>query len=101
MFTITNVTIYPANLGKLKAFASIEIDSAFVVKGIRIIDGANGLFIAMPASKGSDGNYYDDCFPITQKAREDITEAVLSVYESEEQEPEPKKTTAKKSYKKK
>ena len=83
MFTITNVSIYPINKedSNLKAFATLEIDSAFVVKGIRIIEGKNGLFVVMPSHKGDDGEYYDDAFPITKKAHEDVNEAILAMYE--------------------
>lgn len=97
MFTITNVSIYPSQSNtSLKAFATLEIDSAFVVKGIRIIEGKQGLFVAMPSHKGDDGEYYDDAFPITKKAREDINEAILAMYEEETADSKPKK-----SYKKK
>lgn len=97
MFTITNVTIYPSQSNTtLKAFATLEIDSAFVVKGIRIIEGKSGLFVAMPSHKGDDGEYYDDAFPITKKAREDINEAILAMYEEETAEKNPKKTYSKK-----
>lgn len=98
MFTITNVSIYPIsnNDSSLKAFATLEIDSAFVVKGIRIIEGKSGLFVAMPSHKGDDGNYYDDCFPITQKARDDVNEIVLSMYEEEAVDKKPKKSYSKK-----
>ena len=94
MFTITNVTIYPSQSNTtLKAFATLEIDSAFVVKGIRIIEGKTGLFVAMPSHKGDNGQYYDDCFPITKKAREDINEAILAMYEEETADSKPTKKT--------
>lgn len=94
MFTITNVSIYPINSdSNLKAFATLEIDSAFVVKGIRIIEGKQGLFVAMPSHKGDDGEYYDDAFPITKKAREDINEAILAMYEEEIADKKPGKKT--------
>lgn len=97
MFTITNVTIYPSQSNTtLKAFATLEIDSAFVVRGIRIIEGKNGLFVAMPSHKGEDGEYYDDAFPITKKACEDVNEAILAMYEEETAEKNPKKTYNKK-----
>ena len=98
MFTITNVSIYPINKedSNLKAFATLEIDSAFVVKGIKIIEGKSGLFVAMPAHKGEDGEYYDDAFPITTKAREDVNEAILAMYEEEIADKKPKKTYGKK-----
>lgn len=98
MFTITNVSIYPINNtdSNLKAFATLEIDSAFVVKGIRIIEGKSGLFVAMPSHKGDDGEYYDDAFPITKKAREDVNEAILAMYEEETADKKPKKRYSKK-----
>ena len=95
MFTITEVNIYTINKEDttLKAFATLEIDSAFVVKGIKIIEGKCGLFVAMPSHKGDDGQYYDDCFPITKKARDDINEAILAMYEEETAEKKPTKKT--------
>ena len=98
MFTITNVSIYPIsnNDSSLKAFATLEIDSAFVVKGIRIIEGKSGLFVAMPSHKGDDGEYYDDAYPITKKCREDVNEAILAMYEEETADKKPSKKTYKK-----
>lgn len=98
MFTITNVSIYPINNtdSNLKAFATLEIDSAFVVKGIRIIEGKSGLFVAMPSHKGDDGEYYDDAYPITKKAREDVNEAILAMYEEIADKKPTKKTYNKK-----
>ena len=108
MFTITNVSIYPIsnNDSTLKAFATLEIDSAFVIKGIRIIEGKSGLFVAMPSHKGEDGEYYDDAYPITKKAREDVNEAILAMYEEEVAETSnsakwQSTNTTKKSFKKK
>ena len=100
MFTITNVSIYPINKedSNLKAFATLEIDSAFVVKGIRIIEGKSGLFVAMPSHKGEDGEYYDDAYPLTKKAREDVNEAILTMYEEETADKNPKKSYNKKKY---
>ena len=98
MFTITNVSIYPINKedSNLKAFATLEIDSAFVVRGIRIIEGKNGLFVAMPSHKGDDGEYYDDAYPIVKKARKDVNEAILAMYEEEIADKKLKKTYGKK-----
>ena len=98
MFTITNVSIYPINKenSTLKAFATLEIDSVFVLKGIRIIEGKSGLFVAMPSHKGEDGEYYDDAYPITKKAREDVNEAILTMYEEETADKNPKKSYNKK-----
>ena len=45
--------------GKMRAVASITLDDEFVVHDIKIIDGQNGLFIAMPSKKMSDGAFRD------------------------------------------
>lgn len=64
---------------KIKGSASITIDECFVVKGIRIIEGSNGLFTAMP-SKNVNGEYKDICFPITAEARKIINDEILRAY---------------------
>lgn len=68
----------------LKANANITIDNSFVVKGIKVIEGKNGLFISMPNKKSVEGNYLDICFPITKEARKQINEAILEQYNKEE-----------------
>ena len=65
----------------LKAFASITIDDAVCITGIRIIEGKNGLFMSMPQSKDNDGEYHDIAFPITKEAREEIEASVLDAYD--------------------
>lgn len=81
---ITEVAIYPikGNSDKLKAFAAITIDSEFVIKGLKVINGNNGLFVAMPNEKGADGQYYDTAFPITADCRQYIVEKILEEYEA-------------------
>lgn len=66
----------------LKAFASITIDDAICITGIRIVEGKNGLFMSMPQSKDNEGEYHDVAFPITKEAREAIQDAVLDEYEA-------------------
>ena len=66
---------------KLKAFASFTIDGAFVVHDIKIIEGSNGNFIAMPSRQTPDGEYKDIAHPISSEVREVIQTAVLKEYE--------------------
>jgi stage V sporulation protein G len=70
--------------GKMKAIASITIDNAFVVRDIRVIEGQNGLFIAMPSRKTPEGEFRDIAHPITPEARELIQNAILGEYEKAE-----------------
>jgi stage V sporulation protein G len=74
------------NGGRMKAVASITFDDAFVVRGIRIIEGDKGLFIAMPSRKTREGTFKDIAHPITSEAREEIETAILSAYNSPESE---------------
>ncbi|MEI3604564.1 septation regulator SpoVG [Pseudogracilibacillus sp. SE30717A] len=71
--------------GKMRAIASITFDDEFVVHDVRIIDGNNGLFVAMPSKRTSDGEFRDIAHPINSKTREKIQVAVLKEYESREE----------------
>lgn len=68
---------------KLKAVASITIDECFVVHDIKIIEGQDGCFIAMPSRKTSEGEYKDIVHPINTETRELIIKIVLDAYEAE------------------
>ncbi len=82
---ITDVRVKKvAGEGKMRAVAAIVIDDAFVVRDLRVIEGQNGLFVAMPSRKSSDGEYRDIAHPITAEAREMIQSRVLKEYETAE-----------------
>jgi stage V sporulation protein G len=65
----------------MKAIASITIDNEFVVHDIRVIDGNNGMFVAMPSKRTPDGEFRDIAHPISSTTREKIQVAVLAEYE--------------------
>jgi stage V sporulation protein G len=64
----------------MRAIASITIDSEFVVHDIRVIDGNNGMFVAMPSKRTPDGEFRDIAHPISPVSREKIEAAVLEEY---------------------
>ena len=66
---------------KLKAVASITIDDCFAVHDIKIIDGSQGLFIAMPSRKTPDGTFKDIVHPLNTETREEIRDIILGEYE--------------------
>lgn len=68
---------------KLKAVASFTIDDAFVVHDVKIIEGSNGNFIAMPSKQAPSGEYRDIVHPLNTETREEISSAVLAAYEKE------------------
>ncbi len=69
------------NGGSTKAICDVTIDNQFVVKGFRIVEGKNGLFVSFPRQPGKDGKWYSNAFPLTPETRQYLDEAVLSAYE--------------------
>ncbi|MFC5714453.1 septation regulator SpoVG [Thalassorhabdus alkalitolerans] len=79
---VTDVRLRRVNTdGRMRAIASITIDNEFVVHDIRVIDGNNGLFVAMPSKRTPDGEFRDIAHPISSQTREKIQTAVLGEYE--------------------
>ena len=70
-----------ASEGKMKAIVSVTFDNEFVVHDIKVIEGQNGLFIAMPSRKTPDGEFKDIAHPINTETRERIQGAILEAYE--------------------
>lgn len=69
--------------GRLKAVVSVTFDGEFVVHDMKIIEGDNGLFVAMPSRKSSDGVYRDIAHPINSQMRGILQEAILERYQQE------------------
>ena len=72
--------------GRMRAIASITFDNEFVVHDIRVIDGNEGLFVAMPSKRTPDGEFRDVAHPINSGARMKIQDAVLAAYHLSEKE---------------
>ena len=78
---ITDVRVRKVNdEGKMKAVVSITFDDEFVVHDIKIIEGQNGLFIAMPSKKMGEGDFRDIAHPINSNTRERIQREILEKY---------------------
>lgn len=67
--------------GKMKAIVSVTFDDQFVIHDIKIIEGDNGIFIAMPSRKMPNGEFKDIAHPINLETRVDIQNKVLKAYE--------------------
>ncbi len=80
---ITEIRIFLKNEEKLKAYASITFDDAFVVRNLKIIDGREGLFVSMPNRKTKDGEYKDVAHPVNNEMRDMIENSVLDAYKKE------------------
>lgn len=79
---ITDVRVRKINQeGRMKAIVSVTFDDAFVVHDVKVVDGQNGLFVAMPSRKTAEGEFRDIAHPISSTAREKIQSAVLQKYQ--------------------
>ena len=78
---ITDVRVRLLNdSGKPKAVASVSFDDEFVVHDLKIVEGVNGLFIAMPSRRAKDGEFKDICHPTNNDMRTKIETAIYKVY---------------------
>ena len=80
MMKITEVRIFLKNEERLKAYASITFDDAFVVRNLKVIAGKKGLFVSMPNRKTKDGEYKDVAHPVNNEMRDSIESQVLEAY---------------------
>ncbi len=80
---ITEVRVRLRNEERLKGFVNVTFDDAFVVRGMKVISGNNGYFVAMPSRRLPDGSHQDVAHPVTTEMRRQIEEKVLQAYEAE------------------
>lgn len=82
---VTNVQVFPfkegANFGRIKGLAVIVLNEQIQLRGLRIMDGENGLFVGYPNDPFYKGEDYRSIFlPITRQLREHIENVVLEKY---------------------
>jgi stage V sporulation protein G len=67
--------------GTLRATATVNINDAFAIRGVKLMEGSKGLFVSMPSYKAGNGEYKDICFPCTSESRKEFDKAVIGAYE--------------------
>ena len=75
--------------GKIKAFFDLQTEDGFTIKGFKLVEGTNGLFVGFPSQKNSDDEYHDTVW-VEKEVREQVIELAKREYESsteEEQSP--------------
>ena len=79
---ITDIRIRKVNTenSKMKAIASVTFDDCFVVHDIKVIEGQDKLFIAMPSRKTADGEFKDIAHPINSSTRVELETKILEKY---------------------
>lgn len=69
--------------GPTKAFCDLLILDTFVVKGLKVVQGKNGLFVGMPQEQGRDDKWYETFHPISKEMRKGLQELILESYNEE------------------
>ena len=64
----------------LKAFVDISL-AGIMIKGLRIVNGKNGLFLGMPRHQGKDGKWYPTVYPATKEIQQELSDLVLQAYQ--------------------
>lgn len=67
--------------GTVRAYVTVTFDNAYVVHGLKVMEGKAGLWVSMPASKDKRGEFRDTFHPITKEARDILVRTVLEKYE--------------------
>ncbi|HPN73033.1 MAG TPA: septation protein SpoVG family protein [Candidatus Omnitrophota bacterium] len=69
--------------GSTRAFCDLLVMDTLVVKGLRVVQGKDGLFLSMPQQQGKDGKWYDTVMPVSKEIRKGLEKMVIGEYQSE------------------
>ena len=77
--------INPVSLGSIKAFFDLETEEGFTLKGFKIVEGSNGMFVSFPSQKNKDGEYNDTVWA-SKELKAEL--AILAIHSFESYVPE-------------
>lgn len=77
---ITELRIVPKKEGRLRALCTVTFENAFVVRGVKIIEGPDRHFLAMPSRREADGKYHDICHPVKKEFRCWLENKIVAAY---------------------
>ncbi len=69
--------------GKIRAFVDLKVNDAFIIRGLKVIDGQKGLFVSMPQEQGKDSRWYDTIRCLSDDIRERISQCIIEAYQTE------------------
>lgn len=78
----TNVTLrlFESQKSNTKAFIELKLDDTLIVKGLSLVEGEKGLFLAYPAVKGKDDKYYNSVYSIDKDWRKNLEDMCIRKY---------------------
>ena len=71
---------YESANSNTKAFIELKLDEVLIVKGLSLVEGKNGLFLAFPSSKGKDNKYYNSVYSLDKDWKKQLEEACIKKY---------------------
>ena len=79
---ITDIRIRRINMdSKMKAVVSVTFDNCLVIHDIKVIEGSDKLFVAMPSRKTPEGEFKDIAHPINMEMRDKLEKGILEKYQ--------------------
>ena len=69
--------------GTLKAYCDLAVGDVFLIKGLRVVEGKNGLFVSMPRQQGKDAKWYDNVVALTKEIKQEVNRVVLEAYQQQ------------------
>jgi stage V sporulation protein G len=85
---ITEIKVFPAKEGKLKAYATMVFDNCFIVRDLKIIESNKGMFVSMPSRRKKDGSFKDIVHPLNSDTRKQIEERIIDEYKKIASDPQ-------------
>lgn len=87
MLTFSVKRVYKFNgEGPLKAIVDLVIGEEFLVKGFRVVEGKNGLFISGPTKAGNNGKWYSTALALTDETKREVERVVMEAFENEDRQ---------------
>lgn len=80
-FKVTRIHRLKDN-GPMRAFVDMSVNEALVIRGLKVIEGQQGLFVSMPQEKGKDSKWYDTIRCLLPQVRSQINDCILEAYEA-------------------
>ena len=69
--------------GSLKAYCDLMVGNLFLIKGLRVVEGKNGLFVSMPRQQSKGGKWFDSVQTLTKDIKMEVERRVLAAYTEE------------------
>jgi len=80
--------INKGNWGKIRAFFDLQTEEGFTIKGFKLVEGINGLFVGFPSQKGSDDEYHDTVWA-DRDVKEQVNQLAIQSYGQDVMSPPP------------